>query len=1214
MEDRMMRKVQFPWKNFKSLLSTGFAGCVIALLLNTAATPSATAQVDTGSIQGAVTDSSGAVVIGATMVLRDEATGFTETIKSGNSGEYNFPSLQVGSYTVTATANGFETLTKQHLQVNVQQNLLANFALPAGSTSTSVVVSGSGSLMQTLDSSVGQVMEAKQIVDLPLNGRNFIMLAQLTAGVTTTQNDSRGLILTGSFVSHGVPAIYNNYLLDGMDNNNGDVDYLNGVAYVVRPPVDAIEEFNVQVSGYSAEFGRSAGAVLNAVTKSGTNQLYGQVWDYSRDQVLDATDYFVNNAGEKKGTYTRNQFGFTLGGPVYIPHLYKGQDKTFFFIDYEGTRIHQADPFTVSVPTALERSSGYTDYQDLISYQSGKQTDSLGRTFPLGTIFDPETTRSVTKGVVDPTTGLTATANGTVREAFANNTIPAGRLDPVGVGLLKLFPAPTTSGIVNNYSDQPLKTDNDGEYDGRIDQNLGSADRAFARVSFNSEPVSFPSPLPGLAVGTSSYNVGTQVSNSFNTVVSETHTFSSVTLNEARVGYKRTHTIRTPPYYYSNTDINAQYGVAGIPYQQPIGGGLTEFNITGLAILGAHNNLPALEIAPQFQAMDNVLRQMGTHSLHMGGEYYRMKSGVVQPTYPKGYFGYSGTYIDLPNGNAAATGGIAQFAILPGPSTVQGGVADEGGANQVEASDMSQEDYRRAAYAAYFQDDWRVTQRLTVNLGVRWEDFPMPVDHHGFMANFIPATATSPAQFLVDNRAASVPLSPSFLANLSTDGIGLVYSSNHALTTVSPFNFAPRVGLAYQLMPRLVVRAAYGIFYDGVFNNGDGYNLGNNYPFEYTLNYTPPSGSAIIAPNNAIGLTSNGLSNVPLSPASLNASGISLVAMQYHWKIPYVQSSNFSVQYELSNNQSFTATFITTGGRHLNTEATTNQPTELLPPTASSTNYVAYPQFALGSPDELANGTSNYYGAEGTYEHRLAQGLTVLANYTWSQSRTDASDTLFLNGVSYRAPMVTGFGLKGDYSYAPSDIRNGTHIATTYALPFGQGRRFLSEGRVLNAIVGGWMTSGILTLQSGIPVTVTCSITTGARSGCDALKVPGVGLYTGAHTVAHWANAAAFANPGVVLTAGQSDFSPLGGSPMQLVSPRFHRSDISIGKQWATSETTALKFRGDFFNFTNTPNFAPPGNLDFGSAATFASITATRDSPNDPREIQLGVNFSFGLH
>lgn len=1184
----------------------------ILFLLVLAISSSGKAQVDTGSIQGTLTDKSGARVPGATVVLKNESTGFTQTVTSGQDGAYVFSPIRVGVYSVTVTAGGFEKMSQAHLEVAVQQHLVADFTLLTGAVSTTVFVNSAGAVLQTQDASLGQVIERHEINALPLNGRNYTLLAQLSAGITTAQADSRGLVLTGSFVSNGVPSIYNNYLLDGIDNNNSEVDFLNGAAYVVRPPVDAIQEFKVQTSNFSAEFGRSAGAVLNAVTKSGGNQFYGNIWEFARDQSLDATDYFVKAAGEPNGEYTRNQFGFTLGGPVKIPRVYNGVDKTFFFIDYEATRIHQAVPYTTSVPTALERSSGFTNYQDLISYQSGTQTDLLGRTSPLGTIFDPATTRAVTKGVVDPSTHLTATGTGFARDPFPNNIVPATRVDPVAVGLLNLYPVPAKSGIVNNYNSQPIKTDNDGEYDGRVDQNFGSRDQAFARVSYNSEPVFLPTPLPGLAVGTSSFNVGNQTTKAANVAVSETHTFSPSTLNELRLGYKRIHTVRLQPFYNDSTDVNAQYEVPGIPYLPPIGGGLTEFNISGLTLLGSHNSLPSNEVNAQFQIMDNISKQLRSHSLRFGFEYDRMKVAVVQPAFAKGLFVYSGQYTSVPNGNAASTG-IAQFAITPAAATTPGGIANAGGASQVEVSNLHQEDYRRPAYAAYVQDNWRLSQRLTANLGVRWENFPMPTDHYGNLANFIPGVPGSTAQYLIDNRSKATPLSASFLSNLSTDGISLVYSAHHPLATVTQFNFAPRIGLSFQAMQNLVVRAAYGIFYDGEFNNGDGNNLGNNYPFEYTLNYTPANSSGPITSNNSIGRTSNGLANVPLNPANVNANGLSLVGQQYNWKIPYVQSANFSIQYMLSASQSITTSFVSTGGRRLNVESSANRPSELLPPSATITQYIPFPQFAVGPPLELPAGNSNYYGAQASYEHRFSSGFSALANYTWSQARTDATDTLFLNGVSYRAPTVPGFGIHGDYGYSPSDVRNAIHIASTYQLPFGRGKAFLANGRFVNAVAGGWSLSEIFTLQSGNPVTVTCSVTTGAGSGCNALRVPGIGLYAGARTVQHWANAAAFQNPPAVAAVGQLSFAPLGGASQQIVGPRFHRADISLGKRWQTSERTALEFRGDIFNITNTPNFSPPGNLNFGAAATFASITSTRDSPEDPREIQLGLDFYFGL-
>jgi Carboxypeptidase regulatory-like domain/TonB dependent receptor len=1166
------------------------------------------AQTEKASVSGRVTDQSNAAVSDADVQIRNTDTNIVTSVKTNGEGIYLIPSLHPGNYVMNINKPGFRVVSVTGVTLNVQDSLSRNFVLQIGSAAESVTVDAAGAVLQTQDASLGQVIEHHEIVALPLNGRNYVLLAQLSAGTTTAASDSRGLGLTGTFVSNGVHTIYNDYLLDGIDNNNSEIDFLNGTAYVVRPPVDAIEEFKVQTSNFSAEFGRSAGAVLNAVTKSGTNQLYGNVWEFARNQALDATDYFVKAAGESKGEYVRNQFGFTLGGPVKIPHEYSGVDKTFFFIDYEGTRINQATPFTSTVPTALERSSGFTNYQDLITYQSGTQTDLLGRASPLGTIFDPATTRAVTKNVTDPSTGMTATGTGFVRDPFPNNIVPANRVDPVAVGLLNLFPAPSISGIVNNYNSQPVKTDNDGEFDGRVDQSFGDRDQAFARVSYNSEPVFLPTPCPGLAVCTPNFRIGNQTTKAANVALSETHTFSSSTLNEIRVGYNHIHTIRLQPSYNSSTDISAQYGVPGIPYLPPEGGGLAVFVIGSLSNLGSIGAVPSREVSAKTQIMDNISKQLRSHSLRFGVEYDRMKVAAQQAGDGHGNFAYSGQYTNVPNGNTASTG-IAQFAILPGPSTVPGGIANDGGASRVFVSNLGQVDKRRPAYAAYVQDSWRIAPRLTANLGVRWEDFPMPADYFGANANFIPGVPGSTAQYLIDDRSKGVPLSPSFLADLAKDGISLGYSANHALATVTPFNFAPRVGLAFQATRNLVVRAAYGIFYDGSFNVGGEIN----YPFQYALNYTPANSSSPVTADNSIGLTSNGLKNVSLSSGNLNAFGLSLTSWGYNWKIPYVQSANLSLQYLLSKNQSLTASFVSTGGRHLNTLDATNKPSLLLPPSATVTQYIPFPDFAVGPTYRISAGDSNYYGAQASYEYRFNSGFSALANYVWSQGRTDATDNLFGNGIGYRAPDLAGFGIRGDYGLSPFDARNVIHIGSTYQLPFGKGKAFLSDGRFVDAVVGGWSVSGIFTWQSGNPSTVACSITTGASSGCDALVVPGVGLYAGAHTVHHWANAAAFQNPAVVTAVGQSSFAPLGGSSQQITGPPFHRGDISLQKRWQMSEHAALEFRGDFFNITNTPNFGPPGNLNFGSAATFASITATKDSPNDPREIQLGLNFYFGL-
>src|SRR5215813_7238525 len=376
------------------------------------------AQVDTGSIVGTVTDPSGAVVSGAKVTLTNLGTNAALTTTSQADGTYKFTPVRIGNYKVDVSAQGFQTASQRNITVDVSSNVLANFQLQPGSVTQMVEVTTAAPVLETQSASVGQVINERNVDNLPLNGRNFTFLAQLAAGVNSPQADTRGNAASGAFAANGLRPAQNNYLLDGIDNNSDTVDFLNGTNFVVLPPVDAIQEFKVQTSNFSAEFGRSGAAVLNATVKSGTNSLHGAIWEFLRNDKLDAADYFektqdpVTGAQKtRKGELRQNQFGFSVGGPVVIPKVFNGRDKVFFFADYEGLRRIQGTVLSGSVPTVLERNSNYTDLSDLITGQSGSaRKDLLCRTIPLGTILDPATTRAVTNGQIDPRSGLPATA------------------------------------------------------------------------------------------------------------------------------------------------------------------------------------------------------------------------------------------------------------------------------------------------------------------------------------------------------------------------------------------------------------------------------------------------------------------------------------------------------------------------------------------------------------------------------------------------------------------------------------------------------------------------------------------------------------------------------------------------------------------------------------------------------------------------------------
>src|SRR5271155_4864286 len=380
------------------LIGRAFLGITDAFVLMLFCVTPLRAQVDAGAILGTVTDASGSAVHGATVTLTNEGTNASLATPTGTDGVYKFTPVRIGSYKITVALQGFETIVRAHVTVDVGESVVADFSLKPGNVTTTIEVTAATPVLETQDASVGQVVDSRSVNNLPLNGRNFTFLAQLAAGVNTPQADTRGNAASGAFSANGLRPAQNNYLLDGIDNNSDTVDFLNGTNFVVLPPVDAVEEFKVQTNSFSAEFGRSGAAVLNATIKSGTNSFHGDVWEFFRNDKLDSADFFENAHSIEKGELRQNQFGFTAGGPVVIPKLFNGKNKVFFFGDYEGLRRVQGTVLTGAVPTVAERASGYTNFQDLITGQSSAaaRDDALGRLIPVGTVLDPATTRPVT--------------------------------------------------------------------------------------------------------------------------------------------------------------------------------------------------------------------------------------------------------------------------------------------------------------------------------------------------------------------------------------------------------------------------------------------------------------------------------------------------------------------------------------------------------------------------------------------------------------------------------------------------------------------------------------------------------------------------------------------------------------------------------------------------------------------------------------------------
>ncbi len=964
-------------------------------------------QVDEGSISGTIQDPSGAVVANATVTLLNTDVGLSLETTTNGSGQYIFSPVRIGHYTVTATASGFSTTTQQNLQVTVQQHLQVNIQLKPGATTETVQVTGAPPQLQTEEASVGQVVNQRSVDSLPLNGRNFTFLAQLGAGVNTPQADTRGNAASGAFSANGLRPAQNNYLLDGIDNNSNAVDFLNGTNFIVLPPVDAVQEFKVQTADFSAELGRSAGAVLNATIKSGTNSFHGAVWEFFRNDKLDAADWFENNAGIKKGELRWNQFGGTIGGPII-------KNKVFFFGDYEGFRRVQGNTSgAATVPTVTERNSGFTNLAEILTANasSAARTDALGRSIPVGTVLDPATTRAVTAGQIDPTTGLPATSTGYVRDPFGLSTcsgstisaagcpglnqLPPGRLDANAIKLLNLYPLPTNGSQSSNFVSSPNLFEHRNAFDTRVDFNPSEKDQVFFRFSWVDDPQFIPGPFGGVADG-GSFQQGVQTARSDQAALAYTHVFSPSTVNVARAGFNHLHTTRFGPEG-GTMGIPDQYGIQGIP-QVSENGGLPTITPSGLATLGSNNFLPSDEVSQTLQITDDFTKIYGNHNFKMGIEYQHVKFSTLQPAWSRGQFDFNGTFTDIPTQNGSTTG-VAQMLLTPQAATVPNGVDYSGGSNEVRASNINKTYDEKNYFAAYFQDDWKISPKLTLNLGLRWDYFGPISESNGGQANFVPSgPPDGKPEYIIpktgkdDRSLSSTADNPSlngngFLDLLAKDGITLLSTDKYGkgLVQTQKNNFVPRVGIAYQVDPKLVLRGGFGMFYNSFENQGYGPNIGENYPFVFNFDYvpqatgslssvapvsqnTPFAGCGTAGPGGTATLNS-GFSCLAFNPLAVNASGLGLQGLQFDYKTPLTYSGNFTIQYALTRSMSWQVSYVITHGNHLQTGVSTNNVTTLLPAGASTSdtypnNEVPFPDFGHGSSYHTTVRESNYNGLQ----------------------------------------------------------------------------------------------------------------------------------------------------------------------------------------------------------------------------------------------------------
>lgn len=1165
---------------------------IVGLLLPTAVW----GQADQGAITGVVQDTSGATIAKAQVILTNLDTGLTLTTATSDSGVYLFSPIKIGNYSVTVKSEGFATTTQPKAHVDVQQRLNVDMVLKAGSTESTVTVTTAPPLLQTEESSTGQVIGTREINATPLNGRNWVYIAQLSAGVTPSVG-ARGTG-KGDFAANGMSAEQNNFLLDGVDNNTAVVDYLNGSSYVVRPPPDALAEFKIQTGNYSAEFGHSAGAVVNASLKSGSNAIHGSLWEYVRNDKFNARNYFDSAIPE----YRENQFGATLGLPIL-------KDKLFFFGDVEANRIVQASTSYYSVPTAKMRTGDFTELLN---------TSLTGQSTPIY-LYQLSSaggkTATGTTPINGPANPYIQSCGGTV------NVLCASQINTVAQRILNLYPSPNygvAGKTYTNYRAVPKTTDNTWQWDSRVDWNATAHDQAFVRFSYLNQASFQPPPL-GTVIDGGGYTAdgnGRNLGENF--ALSETHVFTDKLINEFRFGYNYGHFFYTGSSSFS--DVSSQLGLGGIPYSGGFGG-IPRITTTAFTTAGQPAYYPSQEYQNSYQILDNLTRQVGSHSLKVGYSFQRVRFDALQPPYARGAYTYSGQYTGIPGVNNTGYG-PADF------------LQDAQYSSRI--SNILNTDDLRWSHSAYFQDDWKATPQLTLNLGFRY-DYQSPVlERHDNQAYLIPSTYSAAGAgtgvFIMPASKQNTVIPAGFLTSLAASNLTLVYSNNRYLVPPRKANFAPRVGLAYKLDNRTVVRAGYGLFYGGFQAIGLGNNGSQNYPFNFTANYG--SNSVCYYGNCATdGFTlANGFSS-QIAAGLLNSAGTSLltpVGSDANPKTPYSQEYNLTVERSFSSTMSAALSYVGTTGRHLPTAFNANSAAALVPSTATAQSQRPFSTFS-GMNYVSNRAMSNYNSLQAKLDKRYANGLSFLASYTYAHTLDNQILVLQSNNASYyRNPLL--IPISEEYANSPLDVRHRFTFNGNYELPFGAHRRFLNRQGVLNAVVGDWSSSLTFQAQTGNPISITPNISTAVglnAAGAIRLSDPftaggsaptsnATTCATQTRTVQHWFNPCAFGSPlpGSSLTAATSSHDTVlqyaGGRRSQTFGPGFERINASFFKSFNLWKENPLQFRADVFNLLNTPAYGTPSILTNGPAG--GQITSTRSlqaySP-DARFFQFSAKYTF---
>ena len=1098
----------------------------------------AAAQIGAGALAGKVVDEAAEVVPGATVTVMSVRTNASRSLVTGREGNYVFAGLVPGTYRVRVELTGFRPLTREGIQIATGETVRLDLQLAIGGRAEALTVTADAPFLRGQTSGLGQVIDNRNIVDLPLNGRTFISLASLVPGVALPPPPAAPF----PRINGGRPRT-NEYLFDGisvLQPEPGQVAFF--------PNIDAIQEFKIESNSPPAEFGRFNGGVVNLTTKSGGNDVHGTAFEFLRNEALNARNVFAST-NPVKPPFRRNQFGGVVGGPIR-------RNATFVFLDYQGQRQAIGRTVISTVPTLLQRQ--------------GIFTEAVGGRVP--TIYDPSTTVSIGAGVAS-------------RTPFAGNAIPVERMDPIARALLERYPLPTSGGAANNYRRTENESADQDQFSLRIDHHFASnRDRAFGRLTRFREEFIPVTPLPegsGVTTGT----LGPQHTKSQSFASNYQRTFSNNVVNEVRVGDTRRTVDRTAAGLGGTA--SESLGLPGIPSGARFRTTLPTFLIGGYQQIGSPQSTASDFETSVTEIGDSLTWLNGRHTIKMGADLRWERLDVIQPPSPTGQFTFSNLFTNLPTDTTTASNTGAPLA-----SFLLGEV-------QQFSIDLQQDEIRnRAHFQEYFiQDDWRVSDRVTVNGGVRYTlNFPSTEEH---------------------NQVAVFNLETRQLEYLGTSG------QPRAARRLHKNNFGPRLGVVGGITPKTVVRAAYGVIWIEMAGITTPFTT-PVFPFLQTVtqrtldNLTPAfvlAGGPSVEP-------------IPLSPTAGLGQGV--FAVDRNLGSGYAQQWNTSLQRELTSDVSVEVAYVGSKITHVGIPDTNvnqlsvdqlaqgaallqrvpNPYFGLIPrssslgdPTISLGQLMKpFPQYTTVSLYRNNVGTTLYHGFYTKLEQRFSHGFWYLLSYTRSKLVDDASsvfDASILTGPVANFPVADSFNRKLERDYSTGDIPHVLAASAVWDIPWGANRPRRTGG-LLGVVANDWTVAGVLTLQSGVPLAIAQTTNNNAFAGFGTQRPNLVGepaLPAAERSVGRWFNTNAFA-AAPQFTIGTSSRNPVRG-------PGYRNLDMALIRHVPLRASKALELRAEIFNVTNTPPLGAP-NTTVGAAA-FGTIT----SAGDPRVVQLGLKFIF---